>query len=145
MSNHTTARYPGYRTMTGAERRNARMHKLFDDAYTRARAEGKSSPWEAPKAPTFYPVGTGVYYTGDVANQPGNGTVTAIRPANQWAAESMDITLDDGREMRAIQISNFSGPGRRFWTMDEWQADRAKKIAQMEAEFAAIMARKEAR
>lgn len=37
--------YPGYRHMTGAERRNARMHKIFADAYAHARAEGRSSPW----------------------------------------------------------------------------------------------------
>lgn len=42
------AKYPGYRTMSGVERRNARMHKLFDDAIARARAEGRSSPWDAP-------------------------------------------------------------------------------------------------
>lgn len=91
---------------------------------------------------TAHAVGTKVYYTGDMANQSGNGVVVAIRPATEWTHESMDITLDDGREMRAIQISNFSGIGRRFWTMDEYQADRAKKIAQMEAEYAAIMARR---
>lgn len=91
---------------------------------------------------TVHPVGTGIYYTGDMANQPGRGTVAAIRPATRWSSESMDITLEDGREMRGIQISNFSGIGRRFWTMDEYQADRAKKIAQIEAEYAAMLARK---
>jgi hypothetical protein len=125
-----SSKYPGYRTMTGVARRNARMHKMFDDA----RALTQAQP--------VYPVGTGVHYTGDVANQPGNGTVTAIRPANEWAAESMDITLEDGRQMRAIQMSNFSGIGRRFWSMEEYQADRAKKIEQMRVEFDAIMARK---
>lgn len=40
------AKYPGWRTMTGAQRYNARMHKLFDDAFARARAEGKTSPWD---------------------------------------------------------------------------------------------------
>lgn len=29
------AMYPGYRTMTGAQRYNARMHKIFDDARAR--------------------------------------------------------------------------------------------------------------
>lgn len=29
------AQYPGYRTMSGVERRNARMFKIFDDARSR--------------------------------------------------------------------------------------------------------------
>lgn len=45
--------YPGYRTMSGVERRNARMHKLFDDAFARAKAEGRSSPWDAAQPPRW--------------------------------------------------------------------------------------------
>jgi len=60
--NHTTAnttkatrkpaKYPGYRTMTGAQRYNARMHGIFEDAYAIARAEGKSSPWDKTETST---------------------------------------------------------------------------------------------
>jgi hypothetical protein len=84
-----------------------------------------------------YEVGTAIYYTGDIANQSGKGTVTALRPASAYGSASMDITLEDGREMRGIQMTNFGNhPGRRFWTMVEYQADRTKRIAQMEAEYA---------
>lgn len=89
-------------------------------------------------------VGTAVYYTGDVANQSGRGVVVALRPASPYGAASMDIVLEDGRALNGIHMSNFAGPGRRFWTMAEWEADRAKRIAEMRAEHAALCARRAA-
>jgi hypothetical protein len=90
-----------------------------------------------------HPIGTEIHYTGDMANQPGNGVVTSLRPATTYGIESMDITLEDGRVFRAVHLSNFSGIGRRFWTMTDYQADRAMKIAAMHAEYEAMLARKQ--
>ena len=80
-------------------------------------------------------VGTRIYYTGDMANQPDEGTVVAVRPPDRWGGESYDICLDDGRTMRGIYPSNYSGPGKRFWTLDEWEADRQRRIDEANAAY----------
>jgi hypothetical protein len=90
-----------------------------------------------------YEVGTEIYYTGDVANIDGNGTVTRVRPADlkYGYGETMDITLTDGREMRAIPMACFSGPGRRFWTAADRKAHYEAQMAVMVREYEERQAR----
>ena len=82
-------------------------------------------------------LGTRIYYTGDRANHEDAGTIVGINPATKYGPVSYDIDLDDGRELRGLYPSAFGkGPGRRFWALDEWQADRARRIAEMVARLA---------
>lgn len=75
-------------------------------------------------------IGTRIYYTGDMANASDHGMITAERPANRFAPLSYDITLDDGRTFKGVWAIAFDpGPGRRFWTDAEYEADRAKAEA----------------
>ncbi len=84
-------------------------------------------------------LGQRIYYTGDVANVDGTGTVVAVRPPSRFAEESYDIDMDDGRTKPSIFGSMFDpSPGRRFWPLDEWLADRRKRIEQMKAEMQRI-------
>ena len=79
------------------------------------------------------PIGTEVYYTGDMANQPGRGRVKAHRLSA--FGESMDLEIEGAgaREFLGLTMAHFSpGPGRRFWTLEEWRADRKAKIEAME-------------
>jgi hypothetical protein len=88
---------------------------------------------------TLLSIGTKIYYTGDMANQSGFGEVIAHR--SDWG---MDIRFEDGRAFNALTMSSFSaGPGRRFMTLETHKAERAAQIAQMHAEFDAVMARRE--
>ena len=77
-------------------------------------------------------VGTRVIYTGDMAIRAGRGEITAVN-SNRWSPCQYDIRLDDGREMKAIQPSNFSGPGRRFMLQSEYDEQRKAFIAQLKA------------
>ena len=85
------------------------------------------------------PVGSEVYYTGDVANPPGKGRVKAHRKSA--GGGSMDIEIEGrdwdtgswsyakGREFLRLTPAHFApGPGRRFWTLEEWRADRRAKM-----------------
>jgi hypothetical protein len=90
-------------------------------------------------------IGTEIYYTGDMANQSGFGVITAHRAGGNYGSPSMDILMEDGREMFAIHMANFGRhPGRRFWTKAEYMMDRQQKIDQMRAEYEARMARRAA-
>lgn len=80
-------------------------------------------------------VGTKVYYTGDVANIDGHGAIVAIRPPSRWGGQSYDIVLDDGREMLGTYPNAFEGAGRRFMTIDEFDAMRAETMRRAAAEF----------
>jgi hypothetical protein len=76
--------------------------------------------------------GTQVIYTGDMANHAGRGEIVAVT-SNRWSPCQYDIRLDDGREMRAIQPSNFSGPGRRFQLQSEYDEQRRRFVEQLTA------------
>jgi len=91
-------------------------------------------------------VGDRVYYTGDMANCPSYGTVTAYHPRTQYRPESVSIKHDDERFegdterfSRYVPIIAFKPhPGRRFWLASEYDADRQ---AQTEAFAADLRAR----
>jgi hypothetical protein len=77
-------------------------------------------------------IGTQVIYLGDMANRAGRGEITAVT-SNRWSSCQYDIRLDDGREMKSIQPSYFSGPGRRFMLQSEYDEQRKAFIAQLKA------------
>ena len=79
-------------------------------------------------------VGQRVYYTGDVANQPAWCTIVKRDENPRWGL-SYDLAINDDRpaDFRGIRPSNFRGPGHRFETKEEHDAERAIKMAQMRA------------
>lgn len=83
----------------------------------------------------LHAIGTEIYYTGDMANQPARGEVVKHRHSTDWGG-SLDIRLEDGRECKGIQMSNFSGPGRRFILWTEYQTERERQIEEMRAYYA---------
>lgn len=92
------------------------------------------------------PVGTELHYSGDMANVSGKGIIVKHRPATEWSHISVDIQLEDGRDIKGIAPCMFDKtPGQRFHIMTEWQAERAEKIAQMKADFERVMALKAVR
>ncbi len=81
--------------------------------------------------------GTEIYYTGDMANADGYGTITKVREPTRFAPVSYDIAMADGREMRGIYHHAFQPTiGRRFWLKTEHEAERAKRIAEMQLRLA---------
>ena len=49
-------------------------------------------------------MGTEIYYTGDMANADGYGTITKVREPTRFAPVSYDIAMADAREMRGMTI-----------------------------------------
>jgi hypothetical protein len=91
--------------------------------------------------------GTRIYYTGDMANADGLGTITKVHaPETKYGyGESVDIRFDDGRESRKVWKSMFEpGPGRRFWSVAEWDAKRALDIEEMKRHYEAVINRRKA-
>jgi len=54
-----------------------------------------------------FTVGTRIYYTGDMANDEGFGTITDLDSDPQWG-NSMTISMDDGRVMNKMSPVIFS-------------------------------------
>lgn len=78
------------------------------------------------------PVGTEVYYGGDMANDSGFGKVIAAVSDPRWG-ESMDIELEDGRLIRKLPPCMFSTEylghgGTRFVTKEAYLAYRQKAV-----------------
>jgi hypothetical protein len=48
-----------------------------------------------------HPIGTEIYYAGDIANTPGFGTIVRLTPNERFGA-TYDIELDDGRPLLGI-------------------------------------------
>jgi stalled ribosome rescue protein Dom34 len=70
----------------------------------------------------LHAVGTRVRYFGDVSNLPGEGVIVGHHHSVNWGG-GMNITLNDGREMWNIKMSNFVTPGvprsgERFEALD---------------------------
>ena len=93
--------------------------------------------------------GDRIYYTGDMANMPSAGTITKIRPPDKWGPESYDIKFDEERfdgdalETRGIYKSAFTpGPGRRFMLLEEYTADRERRIEEMQRRYQTLKSRK---
>lgn len=78
------------------------------------------------------PIGTRIYYTGDMANLDGCGTVTGLREPTRFSGPGLDIKMDDGREFLGVFPASFMpSPGRRFWLLEDWKADRSRRIEEM--------------
>ena len=83
------------------------------------------------------PVGTEFYYTGDMANADGYGIIVKVRERTRFAPVSYDTKLEDGREQKGIYFQMFQpSVGRRFWLKTEHDAERAKRIAEMQLRLA---------
>jgi len=68
---------------------------------------------------TAIEIGTRIHYTGDVANNPGEGRVTGVVPCD-WYGFKITVTLDDGRVCRGLTPSSF-GPYRPGNCTDRFQ------------------------
>ena len=78
--------------------------------------------------------GTKIYYTGDVANQPDEGTVIDVVKSNFYNCDTFNILLDDGRFFPQVMPSSFSGgAGCRFFTLADYKAAREKKLLAAQA------------
>ena len=73
------------------------------------------------------PVDTRIYYTGDMANAEGEGKITRCETGSRFG-DTVDILLDDGREMRGIYPCGFdAGPGTRFHIWAEYDRKRRER------------------
>lgn len=76
--------------------------------------------------------GERIYYTGDMANHSGLGTITKRWHDTKWNYRLVNIAMDDGREINGIHDLSFQpGPGRRFWLAEDYEAMRQQRIAEM--------------
>ena len=81
------------------------------------------------------------YYTGDMANEEGEGTIAAVIN-NEWGTNYRCVFDDPDRAPFIVTPAAFApGPGRRFWPLWEWEEDRAAKIAAFRASYAPKEAR----
>jgi len=81
------------------------------------------------------------YYTGDMANEEGEGTIAAVIN-NEWGTNYRCVFDDPARTPFVVTPAAFvPGPGRRFWPLREWEEDRAAKIAAFRASYAPKEAR----
>jgi len=87
-------------------------------------------------------VGTRIYYTGDMANNEGFGTVTKKIPEGKYNSACVNIKMDDGREkimLPEILFSpKYSGNGStRFVTQEAYQNWKIERIQAINAEIEA--------
>ena len=85
------------------------------------------------------PIGTDIYYTGDMANQPGRGTVVHIIPPSRWADRQYQVLFTDGREMVISPCYLNPQPGRRFWLWEEWQAERTRTLEEAQHHYKHVL------
>ncbi len=84
------------------------------------------------------PVGTEIYYGGDMANDSGFGKVVAAA-TTRWG-DQMDIEMEDGRLIRGLAPCAFSAEylghgGTRFVTKEAYQAWHQKAVDAFYARF----------
>jgi hypothetical protein len=81
--------------------------------------------------------GVRLYYTGDMANHSGFGTVSKAWFDPKWGYHNIEVTMDDGRPNFCIELSGLQpGPGRHFWLASDYEADRQQRIAEAQAQWA---------
>lgn len=84
-------------------------------------------------------VGTRIYYTGDMANCEGEGTIDAIIPADKFRSKSYNITMDDGRVWLFVFSASFgNAPGDRFCTLESHNENRRKSMEAMQQRMRAV-------
>jgi len=85
------------------------------------------------------PTGTRFYYTGDMANIEGEGSISRVINSPRWGI-SYDLVFDDGRLSRGVLPLSFEpGSGRRFWPLDEWEAHRAARLEESQARYLKVL------
>ena len=80
-----------------------------------------------------HPIGTEIYYGGDIANQPGFGKIVRLQQSPRFGA-TYDIEFEDGRELPGIPTilvgDKYTGhDGTRLVTQaayEAWRAERAE-------------------
>jgi hypothetical protein len=77
-----------------------------------------------------HPIGTEIYYAGDIANQPGFGKIVRLHQSPRFGA-TYDIEMEDGRDMLGIPTmlvgDKYLGHGStRFVTRAAYEAWRAE-------------------
>ena len=92
--------------------------------------------------PVKLEVGTRIYYTGDMANNEGFGKVVKKIPEGQYNQASVEIKMDDGREMKMLPellfSPKYSGNGStRFVTQQAYQDWKIERIQKINAEIEA--------
>jgi len=83
--------------------------------------------------------GTKIYYTGDMANREGFGTITKVG-GDRFVSRWYDITMDDGRVFPSLPHTSFSakfsgGGLTRFVTKQAYQNWRNEQIERMKKEY----------
>lgn len=79
-------------------------------------------------------VGDRFYYTGDMANRSSFGTIVARIEDPKWGLRYSVEFDDDGRTSHSIMPASFTfGPGQRFKTMSQYDAERAEATERFEA------------
>jgi hypothetical protein len=112
----------------------------------------KKKAADRPVLATDLEAGTRIYYTGDMANASGFGTITKIRLCD-WYGFTYDVTIDaipckfgydiEERQFLGVHLASFQpSPGRRFWTKSLYEEDRIEKIAEMKASYERAIASK---
>jgi len=80
--------------------------------------------------------GTKIYYTGDMANRDGFGTISTV--IEDRFGTFYNIVMNDGRVFRSIMHCQFgTRPGDRFWTKADRDARNAAALADMKARLSA--------
>lgn len=81
-------------------------------------------------------IGTRVRWDGDMSNPEKNGEVIGRE------GFYMHVRWDDGSVSRSLPVALLTGP--RWHFEDEWQAQRAAAIAEMQRRYAEILAKRAA-
>ena len=82
--------------------------------------------------------GLRVDYTGDIANQPGEGVITKTWIDPDWHYEYVTVELDDGREVSTTTRA-FNGPGKRFEIAEDQTAPEDRASEATVAEVVALL------
>lgn len=84
------------------------------------------------------PVGTRIYYKGDMANADGFGSISG-----HFSPTTVNISFDDGREFKAVFASQFENSRfQRFYLADNWKAQQEAAIIQLQRRHEEILTAK---
>lgn len=74
-------------------------------------------------------VGSKIYYTGDMANQPYFAKVVEIRE-DSWGTKFLLEEVENGEKHWIEAISFSESPGQRFKTMQQYNDEREEQMAE---------------
>lgn len=85
------------------------------------------------------PIGSRIYYTGDMANASEWTTVDEHIAATRFAGPTVHLKGEDGRHFMRIGPAHWTaGPGRRFVLETVYNAERAAAMADAQMRYAAV-------